>query len=251
MRTGVTAIFPRGTNDLAQVFAGGWFSLNGNGEMTGTAWLDDYGLLLYPITITNTNSVGTVRDAVIEWGGAPGGFPECSNRCLPAVAETWDGNLSLTPTDFTSLMRRVCRPGGGPSRGRNEGQRRGACTGMQCLGFKGGIGTASRRLPARAGGFTVGVLVPVQLRAPASAPRRGGAGGADAVDENSADKALTARTPAQANKLWAEAQTFVMKDAGYVPINVQKWPIYHSARLQGCNFFWYTLSCDVTNVWIK
>ena len=65
------------------------------------------------------------------------------------------------------------------------------------------------------------------------------------------DKALTARTPAQANKLWAEAQTFVMKDAGYVPINVQKWPIYHSARLQGCNFFWYTLSCDVTNVWIK
>jgi ABC-type transport system substrate-binding protein len=65
------------------------------------------------------------------------------------------------------------------------------------------------------------------------------------------DKALTARTPAQANKLWAQAQTFVMKDAGYVPVNVQKWPIYHSPRLQGCNFFWYTLSCDVTNVWLK
>ncbi len=77
-------------------------------------------------------------------------------------------------------------------------------------------------------------------------------GGYDNPTENAlVDKALTARTPAQANKLWAEAQTFVMKDAGYVPINVQKWPIYHSARLQGCNFFWYTLSCDVTNVWIK
>jgi ABC-type transport system substrate-binding protein len=76
--------------------------------------------------------------------------------------------------------------------------------------------------------------------------------GYDNPTENAlVDKALTARTPAQANKLWAEAQTFVMKDAGYVPINVQKWPIYHSARLQGCNFFWYTLSCDVTNVWLK
>ena len=77
-------------------------------------------------------------------------------------------------------------------------------------------------------------------------------GGYDNPTENAlVDKALTACTPAQANKLWAAAQTFVMKDAGYVPINVQKWPIYHSARLQGCNFFWYTLSCDVTNVWIK
>jgi len=67
VRTGVTAVFPRGTGDLSEVFAG-WFSLNGNGEMTGTPWIDDYGRLLYPITITNTNSVGTVRDAVIEWG---------------------------------------------------------------------------------------------------------------------------------------------------------------------------------------
>src|SRR6476619_4117686 len=77
-------------------------------------------------------------------------------------------------------------------------------------------------------------------------------GGYDNPTENAlVDKALTARTPAPANKLWAAAQTFVMKEAGYVTINVQKWPIYHSARLQGCNFFWYTLSCDVTNVWIK
>jgi ABC-type transport system substrate-binding protein len=77
-------------------------------------------------------------------------------------------------------------------------------------------------------------------------------GGYDNPTENSlVEKALTARTPAEVSKLWAAAQTFVMKDAGYVPINVQKWPIFHSSRVQGCNFFWYTLSCDMTNVWLK
>ena len=91
IRTGVTAVFPRGTRDLSHVFAG-WFSLNGNGEMTGTAWLDDYALLLYPITITNTNSVGVVRDAVIEWGRTR--IPGVFNCCLPVVTETWDGDLN-------------------------------------------------------------------------------------------------------------------------------------------------------------
>ena len=155
VRTGVTAMFPRGTGDLSEVFAG-WFSLNGNGEMTGTAWIDDYGLLLYPITITNTNSVGTVRDAVIEWGRTrvPGVF----NCCLPAVAETWDGDLNdiygfhVTKEHVFSALA-AARPG--PVAEGNVG----GGTGMQCLGFKGGIGTASRRLAARAGGFTVGVLV--------------------------------------------------------------------------------------------
>jgi len=155
IRTGVTAIFPRGTGDLAEVFAG-WFSLNGNGEMTGTAWIDDYGRLLYPITITNTNSVGTVRDAVIEWGRTrvPGVF----NCCLPAVAETWDGDLNdiygfhVTKKHVFSALA-AAKPG--PVAEGNVG----GGTGMQCLGFKGGIGTASRRLSARSGGFTVGVLV--------------------------------------------------------------------------------------------
>jgi D-aminopeptidase len=155
VRTGVTAIFPRGTGDLSQVFAG-WFSLNGNGEMTGTPWIDDYGLLLYPVTITNTNSVGTVRDAVIEWGRTrvPGVF----NCCLPAVAETWDGDLNdiygfhVTKEHVFAALA-AAKPG--PVAEGNVG----GGTGMQCLGFKGGIGTASRRLSARAGGFTVGVLV--------------------------------------------------------------------------------------------
>ena len=155
VRTGVTAVFPRGTRDLSHVFAA-WFSLNGNGEMTGTAWLDDYALLLYPITITNTNSVGIVRDAIIEWGRTrvPGVF----NCCLPVVAETWDGDLNDIygfhvgkAQVFEALA--AARPGLVP-----EGNVGGG-TGMQCLGFKGGIGTASRRLSIGAGEFTLGVLV--------------------------------------------------------------------------------------------
>ncbi|CAN5704617.1 P1 family peptidase [soil metagenome] len=155
VRTGITAVFPRGKADLAPVFAG-WFSLNGNGEMTGTAWIDDYGLLAYPITITNTNSVGTVRDAVIEWGRTR--LSDAFNCCLPVVAETWDGDLNdiygfhVTKGHvFRALESAV--PGPVP-----EGNVGGG-TGMSCLGFKGGIGTASRRLSDGAGGFTVGVLV--------------------------------------------------------------------------------------------
>jgi D-aminopeptidase len=155
VRTGVTAIFPRGRDDLAPVFAG-WFSLNGNGEMTGTAWIDDYGLLFYPVAITNTNSVGTVRDALIEWGAER--LPDALHCCLPVVAETWDGDLNDI---FGFHVRRehvfaaLAAATAGPVPEGNVG----GGTGMQCLGFKGGIGTASRRLPARRGGFTVGALV--------------------------------------------------------------------------------------------
>jgi len=155
VRTGVTAIFPRGRDDLSPVFAG-WFSLNGNGEMTGTAWVDDYGLLFYPIAITNTNSVGTVRDALIEW--AADRLPDALHCCLPVVAETWDGDLNdifgfHVKKEHVYAALAAAAPGAVP-----EGNVGGG-TGMQCLGFKGGIGTASRRLPAKRGGFTVGALV--------------------------------------------------------------------------------------------
>jgi len=155
VRTGVTAILPRGRDDMSPVFAG-WFSLNGNGEMTGTAWIDDYGLLFYPIAITNTNSVGTVRDALIEWGATR--LPDALHCCLPVVAETWDGDLSdifgfhLTKSHVFDAIS-AAKAGPVP-----EGSVGGG-TGMQCLGFKGGIGTASRRLPEKAGGFTMGALV--------------------------------------------------------------------------------------------
>jgi D-aminopeptidase len=155
VRTGVTAIFPRGKNDLAPVYAG-IFSLNGNGEMTGSAWIEDYGLLVYPIAITNTNSVGTVRDALIEWGRTRLSDP--SICCLPVVAETWDGDLSDI---FGSHVKKdhvyaaLAEAAPGPVAEGNVG----GGTGMICLGFKGGIGSASRRIEAARGRYTVGVLV--------------------------------------------------------------------------------------------
>jgi D-aminopeptidase len=152
VRTGVTTVFPRGKGDLSPVFAG-WFSLNGNGEMTGTPWIEDYGVMPYPVAITNTNSVGTVRDAVIEWGRTR--LTSVFNCCLPVVAETWDGDLNdiygfhvRKEHAFAALA--ASKPG--PVAEGNVG----GGTGMQCLGFKGGIGTASRRTRD---GFLVGVLV--------------------------------------------------------------------------------------------
>ncbi|HUR93253.1 MAG TPA: P1 family peptidase [Gemmatimonadales bacterium] len=155
VRTGVTAVFPRGRDDLAPVFAG-WFSLNGNGEMTGTAWIDDYGLLFYPIAITNTNSVGTVRDALIEWGADR--LPDALHCCLPVVAETWDGDLNDI-FGFHVKKEHVYAALAAAAPGVVAEGNVGGGTGMQCLGFKGGIGTASRRLPEKRGGFTVGALV--------------------------------------------------------------------------------------------
>jgi L-aminopeptidase/D-esterase-like protein len=155
VRTGVTAIFPRGRDDLSPVFAG-WFSLNGNGEMTGTAWIEDYGLLFYPIAITNTNSVGTVRDALIEWGATR--LPDALHCCLPVVAETWDGDLNDIFGFHVSkghVYEAIANARTGPVAEGNVG----GGTGMQCLGFKGGIGTASRQLPGKTGGFTMGALV--------------------------------------------------------------------------------------------
>ncbi len=158
VRTGVTAILPRGKSPGSQVFAG-WYSLNGNGEMTGTTWVEESGFLEGPVMITNTHSVGVVRDAVIKWrvNLAP---PDDTGYwwSLPVVAETYDGYLNdingfhVTTQDAFHAMDSA-RPG--PV---DEGNVGGG-TGMICYEFKGGIGTASRQLPAAAGGFTVGVLV--------------------------------------------------------------------------------------------
>jgi D-aminopeptidase len=154
VRTGVTAIFPRGAADGDPVF-GGWFTLNGNGEMTGTTWLEESGLLAGPVLITNTHSVGVVRDAVIEWLVGKGFAFDWS---LPVVAETWDGALSdINGFHVTKqhTFAALDSARGGPVA---EGSVGGG-TGMICNQFKGGIGTASRRLPAERGGYTVGVLV--------------------------------------------------------------------------------------------
>jgi D-aminopeptidase len=158
VRTGVTAIFPRGKNLTDPVF-GGWFTLNGNGEMTGTTWLEESGFLDGPVMITNTHSVGVVRDAVIAWRLKH--FPpdeQGYSWSLPVVAETWDGDLNdangfhVKPEDAFHAMDAAH---GGPV---EEGSVGGG-TGMICNEFKGGIGTASRVLDAKYGGYTVGVLV--------------------------------------------------------------------------------------------
>ena len=154
VRTGVTAILPRGRAEGAPVF-GGWFSLNGNGEMTGTTWLAESGVLEGPVLITNTHSVGGTRDATIQWmlKHHPGFL-----WALPVVAETWDGILNDL-NGFHVKPGHVFAALDGARSGRVTEGAVGGGTGMLCNGFKGGIGTSSRVLPSESGGFTLGVLV--------------------------------------------------------------------------------------------
>lgn len=158
VRTGVTAILPRGKESTDSVFAG-WFTLNGNGEMTGTTWVEDSGFLEGPVMITNTHSVGVVRDAVIAWR-IKHGPPDAEGYwwSLPVVAETWDGYLNdingfhVKPEDAFHALDTAHS---GPVEEGNVG----GGTGMICNEFKGGIGSSSRVLDAKYGSYTVGVLV--------------------------------------------------------------------------------------------
>jgi D-aminopeptidase len=158
VRTGVTAIFPRGKDSLDPVF-GSWFTLNGNGEMTGTTWLEDSGFLDGPVMITNTHSVGVVRDSVIAWRikKAPPDS-EGYSWSLPVVAETADDDLN-DMNGFHVKPEHVFHALDTAHAGPVEEGNVGGGTGMTCNEFKGGIGTSSRILPARLGGYTVGVLV--------------------------------------------------------------------------------------------
>jgi len=155
VRTGVTAILPRGKN-YDPVFAG-WYSLNGNGEMTGTTWIEESGFLEGPIMITNTHSVGVVHDAVIEWLVSKPSAADIS-WSLPVVAETWDGFLNDI-NGFHVKKEHVFEALNNTKAGSITEGNVGGGTGMVCHGFKGGIGTASRKLDEKEGGFTVGVLV--------------------------------------------------------------------------------------------
>ena len=159
VRTGVTAVLPRGKDSMSNPVFAGWWSLNGNGEMTGTTWVEESGFLEGPVMITNTHSVGVVRDAVIQWRVAHG-QPDPTGYwwSLPVVAETWDGWLNdingfhVEPED---AFHAIDSARGGPVEEGNVG----GGTGMICNEFKGGIGTASRKLDAKFGGYTVGALV--------------------------------------------------------------------------------------------
>jgi D-aminopeptidase len=159
VRTGVTAILPRGKNSMNDPVFAGWWSLNGNGEMTGTTWVEESGFLEGPVMITNTHSVGVVRDAVIQWrvkNGQPDPFGYWWS--LPVVAETWDGwlnDINGFHVKPEHAFHAIDTAASGPV---PEGSVGGG-TGMICNEFKGGIGTASRAVNMKAGNYTVGVLV--------------------------------------------------------------------------------------------
>jgi len=155
VRTGVTIIHPRGRANHTPVFAG-WHALNGNGEMTGTAWIDEGGLIEGAIGLTNTHSVGIVRDTIIAWELEHGALVQ--RWSMPVVAETSDGWLNdmngfYVRPEHARLALDEARSG--PLAEGNVG----GGTGMVCYGFKGGTGTASRRLSPGSGGYIVAALV--------------------------------------------------------------------------------------------
>jgi D-aminopeptidase len=158
VRTGVTAILPQGKDFNGRVFAA-WHTLNGNGEMTGTTWVEESGGLGSPIVITNTHSVGIVRDAVIEWAlKKTSGSGYSGDLSLPVVAETYDGFLNDI-NGFHVRKEHVFQTLNSAKTGFVAEGNVGGGTGMVAHGFKGGTGTASRVLEARFGGYTVGVMV--------------------------------------------------------------------------------------------
>ena len=156
VRTGVTAILPRGHNNNP-VYAN-WYTLNGNGEMTGTTWLTESGFLEGPIMITNTNSVGVVRDAVLKWYVKTGWYKEDFWYTYPVVAETYDGFLNDI-YGFHVKERNAWEALDSAKSGFIKEGNVGGGTGMMCLGFKGGTGTASRVVKIKDSTYTVGVLV--------------------------------------------------------------------------------------------
>jgi len=156
VRTGVTVVVPHERIFDEPVFAG-CHRLNGNGELTGLEWIRESGRLTTPVGLTNTHSVGVVRDALVAAGLAGRAERELF-WSLPVVGETWDGLLNDI-NGFHVRPEHVHRALAAASPGPVPEGAVGSGTGMICHGFKGGIGTASRVVPEAAGGWTVGVLV--------------------------------------------------------------------------------------------
>ncbi len=154
IRTGVTAIFPRGRDDADAVF-GAWFTLNGNGEMTGTTWVEESGFVEGPVMITNTHSVGVVRDAVIEWEVKQGNLDY--DFMMPVVAETYDSlnDINGQHVKTEHALAAMDNARSGPIAEGNVG----GGTGMICHQFKGGTGTSSQEVKLRDETITIGVLV--------------------------------------------------------------------------------------------
>ena len=157
VRTGVTVILPRGREGVGIPCAAGWYSLNGNGEATGTTWIDESGTVSTPVSLTNTHSVGKVHDGIVAW--MVRNHPRLANQwLLPVVAETWDGYLN----DINGRHvedRHVWEALEGATHGPMANGSVGGGTGMNCYSFKGGTGTSSRLVRYGSTEYTVGVLV--------------------------------------------------------------------------------------------
>ncbi len=156
VRTGVTAILPLGRENSNTPVPAAVYAFNGNGEMTGAAWVEESGFLEGPVLLTSTYSVGVTRDAVVEWGTKK--FPDTGNFSLPVVAETWDGELNDINgfhVKKEDVFNALDRAKGGPVEEGNAG----GGTGTRAFGFKAGIGTASRAISIGEDRFCLGVLV--------------------------------------------------------------------------------------------
>ncbi|WP_240761177.1 P1 family peptidase [Mycolicibacterium sp. CR10] len=185
VRTGVTAILPRGRAGVGEPCAAGWFSLNGNGEMTGTTWIDEVGSFNLPVVLSNTHAVGTCHTGVVRWTNRVA--PRLGRQwLLPVCTETWDGYLNdingehVRPEHVEAALDAAT---GGPVA---EGSVGGG-TGMNCYDFKGGNGTASRLVPYGSRTFTVAAFVQANFGARAELTVAGRPVGAQMLDDNPLD----------------------------------------------------------------
>jgi D-aminopeptidase len=182
VRTGVTTVLPLGRAGLGDSCPAGWFSLNGNGEMTGTAWLNEAGALSLPVGITNTHAVGPVHSAVIDWSIRQ--RPELAARWhLPVVAETWDGYLNDVNGGHVTADD-ACRALDAAASGPVAEGSVGGGTGMSCYGFKAGTGTASRRVAVGGRTYVAGALTQANFGSRRELVVAGRPVGASLLDDN-------------------------------------------------------------------
>ncbi len=182
VRTGVTAVLPLGRDGIGQSCPAGWYSLNGNGEITGTAWLDEVGAISLPVGITSSHSVGSVHRGIIDWAirTSPG---LASRWHIPVVTETWDGYLNDTNGPHVTPEAAMRALDGARSGPLEEGSVGGG-TGMNCYDFKGGTGTASRLVRVGSRRHVVGVLVQANFGSRSELVIAGHRVGAALLDDN-------------------------------------------------------------------